>query len=310
MSGQATVGLEHCASYDNDNLKEFFEHSFGASPQFSPRTAKIFIKPNLISARGPRLACTHGGFLLALGEFLVDNGAQVSVGDSPAFGSASMVLRNLGVADALRLRGISIINFKKVAHRRLECGVDLGIAAEPLSYDYFINAPKIKAHSQMYVTLAVKNLFGIVLGMRKSMLHMRHGGPDNMFSRIIVDLIQHLPPNFSVIDGVQAMHGTGPVHGTALDFGCVGFSADPVALDTSILHALELDTRRSPLWCEAERRGYKGTDINNIQFPMLRPEFFHGSRFQAPQQLSPIRFNPFRFFWNSLKRVAGYSHGQ
>lgn len=253
------------------------------------------------------MACTHGSFLLALGEFLVDNGAQVAIGDSPAFGSASSVLRKLGIDDRLSRLGIEVVNFNKVVQRRLDCGVNVGIAAEPLDYDYFVNAPKIKAHSQMYVTLAVKNVFGIVLGMRKAMLHMRHGGPDNMFSRIIVDLLEHLPPHFSVIDGVVAMHGTGPLHGVSLDLGCLGFSSDPVALDTSLLHALQLDPQKSPLWCESKRRGYDGADLSKIYYPMQQPEVFHGSHFLAPHQLSPVRFNPFRFFWNSLRRVAGYA---
>jgi uncharacterized protein (DUF362 family) len=306
MHKQVAVYLDHCSSYGTVELKEFFQRSFATSGDFSPRSSKIFLKPNLISSKGPDLACTHGSFLLALGEFLVDNGAQVTVGDSPAFGNTSKVLRKLGVADGLQERGIKIVNLKRVVNCPLECGVNVGLAAEPLECDYLINAPKLKAHSQMYVTLAMKNIFGIVLGMRKAMLHMQHGGANNMFSRIIVDLLQYLPPNFSVIDGIRAMHVTGPIHGIPLDLGCVGFSSDPVALDTALLHALQLDPRKSPLWCEAKRRKSIGTDLDNICFPKNQPQFFHGSHFLTPQELTPIRFNPFRFFKNSIRRLAVY----
>jgi len=304
---QTIVCLDTCSSYASDKLKVFFEHSFSTARFFSPRSAKILIKPNLISSKGPSLACTHSRFLLELGEFLVDNGANVTIGDSPAFGNTTSVLRKLGISDTLSQRGIDVVNFNKVVYRRLDCGVKVGIAAEPLECDYFINAPKIKAHSQMYVTLAVKNLFGIILGMRKAMLHMRHGGSDNMFSRIIVDLIRCLPPHFSLIDGIKVMHGTGPIHGTSLDFGCLGFSSDPVALDTSLLHALQLDPAKSLLWCETKKRRMAGAELSNIHFLMQRPDFFHGSCFQAPRELSPVRFNPFRFFLNSIRRVAGYA---
>lgn len=306
MPEKVKVYLRQCSSYDKIKLKEFFECSLGTTENFSPRSAKIFIKPNLISSRGPQLACTNSSFLLALGEFLVDNGAQVAMGDSPAFGNTSSVLRRLGVVDELTRLGIRIVNFKKVVNLRLNCGVNVGIAAELQDYDFLINAPKIKAHSQMYVTLAVKNIFGIVLGIRKAMLHMQHGGADNMFSKIIVDLLSHLPVHFSVIDGVKAMHGTGPLHGVSLDLGCVGFSSDPVALDTSLLHALQLNPAKSPLWCEARRRGLLGVSISKIFFPMLEPEFFHGSGFKAPQELSPVRFNPFRFLRSSMRRLAAY----
>jgi uncharacterized protein (DUF362 family) len=308
MNEQITVCLEQCNSYESVKLKEFFQNTFGTARDFSPRSAKVFIKPNLISSKGPDLACTHGSFLLALAEFLVDNGALVAIGDSPAFGNAQGVLRKLGINGALRKRGIEIVNFNKVVQRRLDCGVNVGIAAEPLNCDYFINAPKVKAHSQMYVTLAVKNIFGIVMGMRKAALHMLHGGADNMFSKILVDLLDHLPPHhFSVIDGVCAMHLTGPIHGRPLNLGCIGFSSDPIALDTSLLHALELDSGKSPLWCETKSRGSSGSWLSNIHFPMQPPEMFHGSHFKGPDELSPVRFNPLRFFWNSLRRAAGYA---
>ena len=187
---------------------------------------------------------------------------------------------------------------------RLPCGIDVGLAREPLECDLFINVPKVKAHSQMYVTLATKNLFGIVLGMQKAMLHMRHGGRNGLFPRVIVDLIEVLPAQLAIIDGITAMHHTGPVNGVALQLGCLGCSTDPIALDTAILQMLELDEQRSPLWCEAQRRGCPGASIDNIAYQQRPPEFFHGSGFIAPDELAPIRFNPFRFMRSTLKRLV------
>jgi uncharacterized protein (DUF362 family) len=113
MNEPIIVCLEQCNSYESVKLKEFLQNAFGAAHDFSPRSAKVFIKPNLISSKGPSLACTHGSFLLALGEYLVDNGAQVTIGDSPAFGNSHNVLRKLGIDGALSKRGIKIVNFKK-----------------------------------------------------------------------------------------------------------------------------------------------------------------------------------------------------
>jgi uncharacterized protein (DUF362 family) len=302
MRKHIAVYLQRCRTYDLESLKYFFDHCFGEMVNFSPHSARVFIKPNLISAGGTGLACTDPQFLLALGEWLIDNGAVVGIGDSPAFGKASSVLRSLGIDGELRRRGIMISDFSNVTTKKLACGIAVGVAAEPLSCDYFLNVPKLKAHNQMYVTLALKNIFGIVQGVRKSMLHMRHGGADNMFSRIILDLLDLLPPHYTVLDGIRAMHRQGPIHGTRLDLGCVAFSPDPVALDTALLQALQLDPYRSPLWREAKKKEYPGADICNILFPLLQPASFYGTSFSAPEQLSPIRFNPFRFLWNNIKR--------
>lgn len=305
MNHQATVFLEKCHSYDRNTLKDFFESFFTGSQVSFPRGARVILKPNLITCRGPQLACTNGTFLLALADLLVDNGAHVTIGDSPAFGNTIKVLKHIGVAEEFSKRSVRVVNFDEEKRVRLDCGIELGIAAEALECDYFINVPKVKAHSQMYVTLAVKNLFGTVRGLQKPMLHMKHGGRDNTFSRIIVDLIGILPTHYALIDGIEAMHVTGPVHGESLELGCIGFSENPVALDTAIMGALELDWSKSPLWREAQRRKLDGIKIEDLYFPRLSPDSFHGLKFEAPDRLSPVRFNPFHFIRGVLQRVAG-----
>ncbi len=113
-----------------------------------------------------------------------------------------------------------------------------------------------------------------------------------------------LPPHFSFLDGIVAMNNQGPMHGSSLHFGCIAFSQDAVALDTAVLQALRLSPEKSPLWREAQKRRYPGTVPDNLFFPMLRPEAFHGISFSPPSELSPIRFNPFRFMWNNVKRTV------
>jgi len=304
MIRSKSVYLQRCSSYDSENLKRFFERCFGQHLSESLRSSRVLIKPNLISAKKSGPATTDSLFLIALADYFSDRGAVVAVGDSPAFGSARSVLQGIGVLRDLESRGIDICEFSRVRKKKLQCGVEVGVAAEIYQYDYFINAPKIKAHNQMYVTLAVKNIFGIVKGLRKSMLHMEYGGPDNLFSRIILDLIDILPPNFSCVDGITAMHRSGPITGDPIDLGCLAFSQDPVAIDTALLNALELQCEKSLLWREASKRNHPGGAIGNIEFPLLSPEDFHGSNFKPPLELSPIRFNPFRFIWGNIKRAG------
>lgn len=304
MIGSIPVYLQSCPSYAKETLKEMIEECFISFGEVSVSSAKVFVKPNLLTSLGSPLACTNPDFILAFVEYLDDHNALVKIGDSPAFGTAKTVLTRLGLIDALRRRNIKIVEFTSTARTRLECGAEVGLASEPLESDLFVNLPRVKAHSQMYVTLATKNLFGIVRGMQKPMLHMQHGGKNGLFARIIVDLVKVLPPHLAFIDGIIAMHQTGPAQGVPLELGCFGCSADPVALDTSILRMLELPEERSPLWREARRSGFPGTLIENINYLQRAPEFFHGSGFIAPDELAPIRFNPLRFLRSTVKRLA------
>ena len=268
------------------------------------RALKVLLKPNLISAQGRGLAVTDGRLVLALVDFLLDHGASVCIGDSPAFGSARWVLRGIGLEKELKVRNVVIADFQRVAERRLASGRKVGVAADIYDCDLLLNVPKVKGHAQMYVTLGVKNLFGIVKGVRKSMLHMRLGDAEGAFAGLILDLLDILPPNITLVDGIVALHRGGPIYGEPLELGCLAFAEDAVAVDRALLDVLELDPEKSPLFREAQRRSYAAAELENLHFPLKAPGVFHGSCFQPPEDIMPIRFNPFRFLKGNVKRIC------
>lgn len=299
------VLLSRQTSYEKMRIKEFIDRStvhLSREKQFNGK--KVLLKPNLISGRAPALACTNGRFIAAVAEWFLDCGAQVSIGDSPAFGSLHSVLRQHGIIDDIARMNINILPFKRVRKTRLTHGVVIGIAEEALDCDLFVNLPKIKAHNQMYLTAAVKNLFGIVCGMRKAIAHMKNGSSHIRFADLMLDLAELLPDNISIADGIIAMHREGPVSGKPLGLGCLAMSDDPVALDTSVLNLLELEPEACPVWRAAKRRNLAGSCLENINFDFAAPADFAGSGFVAPETLSPVPFNPFRFFTSLAKRIT------
>ena len=283
-------------------LVEEMAGPLGFAGSWAGRT--VLLKPNLISASASSLACTDAGFIAGVCRWFLDHGARVRIGDSPAFGSAARAMRQHGIDRALAGMAIERIEFVTPVSTRLACGRIVQVAAESLECDLLVNLPKVKAHNQMYVTLAVKNVFGVVLGMRKALLHMQEGGTNGRFAEIILDLLEELPPQLAIADGIVAMHRDGPVSGEALRIGCVAGSTDCVALDTALLAALELDPARSPLWREAARRNLAGSRATDVIFPSLPPRAFAGSGFSAPSELNGIRFNPFRFMQGMVRRFV------
>ena len=298
------VVLQHCSQYKRSIICGLVDEAVtGLDFNHCFNGAVVLLKPNLISGRGADLSCTHKEFIAGVAAWFLDQGAKVHIGDSPALGSGRSVCELRGITSALAGMGVSQVDFSDSVRRTLTGGVSVNVARVALECDFFINLAKVKAHNQMYITLAVKNIFGIVKGINKAMLHMTHGGSHKQFSKIILDLVELLPPSLHFTDGIVAMHRSGPLDGVPLELNCIGGAVCPVALDTALLDMLELDKSKSPIWRVAHKRELKGSDIDNICFPVLPPIYFSGRNFAAPENLHAIRFNPFGFLNGMVRRI-------
>jgi uncharacterized protein (DUF362 family) len=298
------VALLACSSYGDKLLRETIAALLKSLSFSIPYGAKIFLKPNLVTgARRDGLACTNAEFVVCVAEWFLAHGAKVTVGDSPAFGSSLQVMKACGMAAALQRLPVKLLDLKRKRRIMLNCGVPVWVSEDVLECDRLVNLPKIKAHSQMRVSLAVKNLFGAVLGCRKALAHMRYGEREGLFAALLVDLVSVLPAGVSIMDGIVAMHQKGPVNGEALHLGVAGASLNPVALDTAILRTLGVGEELSPLWLECQRRGLAGTSFEALSFPLLRPEALQGPEFIVPVALDPLRFQMGHFIKNGLRKV-------
>jgi uncharacterized protein (DUF362 family) len=298
------VVLQRCSAYDRAEISERIDKIGSQLGVAGTLHGKIvLLKPNLISSKGPPLACTHREFIAGVASWFLGQGARVLLGDSPALGSAAKVCEKQGIAEALQGMNVKFVDFVTPVEKKLAGGVKVAIAREALECDLFVGLPKVKAHNQMYVTLATKNIFGIIKGVNKGLLHMVHGSSHNRFADIILDLVSLLPEQLHLVDGIEVMHRSGPLDGNPLTLNCVAAGNCPVALDTALIELLELDLKKSPLWRVASTRGVPGSDGRNLHYPQLYPRDFHGSGFVAPVNLNAVRFNPFRFLSGMLKKV-------
>lgn len=274
------------------------------------RGASVLLKPNLLTATSTALACTDGRFIAAAARWFVDQGARVRVGDSPAFGSARAILAATGALRPLEAMAVEVVDFKTTRSITLAQGVQVRLAQSALDCDLLVGLPKVKAHAQARVTLAVKNCFGCVAGMQKPWWHMVHGGKDGIFFELLLALQAHLPPSLHLVDGITAMHKTGPVHGRAFPLACVLCGADPVAVDTALLHILRIPREQSPLWVVAHRAGLAGSTLEEFLLDRDLLDSLRVDGFRVPAELHPVRFNPLRFFKNNLRRLVLSARGR
>jgi len=298
------VGLVVCGQYDRQLLKGRVESlctalNFRVSPG-----SKVLLKPNLVTAvRNKGLACTHPEVIAAVAEWFLDQGATVRVGDSPAFGTGLGVMKACGISAALKGLPVTMINFDEPQPVRLASGLSVGVARAVGECDLLVNLPKIKAHGQLYLSLAVKNYFGAVVGFRKSWLHARYGDLDNRFEAMLVDLLAVLPGGITLADGVESMHEDGPVGGKSFSLRLLAGGLNPVALDTALIEVLGLPPAASPVWRECHRRNLAGSTFTELSFPLARPEEVAVQGFQPPSHLRSVSFHPWRLLRGAVKRA-------
>jgi uncharacterized protein (DUF362 family) len=108
-----------------------------------------------------------------------------------------------------------------------------------LGADLLVSIPKMKTHHWVGVTLASKNLFGVVpggvYGWPKNPLHW--AGIDEC----IADLHGLFPRQFAIVDGIVGMEGNGPIQGVAKRVGVLVAGRDPVAVDATCCRVMGID---------------------------------------------------------------------
>ncbi|WP_462324223.1 DUF362 domain-containing protein [Desulfoplanes sp.] len=269
-----------------------------------PSGGYILIKPNLISSRNASLSCTHPQIVRSVARYFLDRGCSVVVGDSPAFGSARKVASSYGLLDALRTLDL---RFVTLDHPVQTCfgPFTSGISKWALDAALVVNLPKLKAHCQMRVSAGVKNLFGTVCGFRKPLIHFRHGDRKARFPAFFVHLMSVLPRTITLMDGITAMHRTGPTHGEEFAGRLLGAAHDTVALDTAVYTLLGLGPKDVFLWQECVRQGIPGAFPENLSYPLETKESFAFEGFEVPKELRPQVFGPKRLVRSLCKRLFG-----
>ena len=299
-----SVGLLPCENYSRKEIADAVDRLIGALDFRIVPGDRVLLKPNLLSAgSGEHLACTHPDFVAAVAGWFVDHGAAVTIGDSPAFGTAKGIMRTIGVEKSLAGLPVGLINFDQAVPVLLGGGLRVAVAKAALECDLLVNLPRVKAHNQFYMTLAVKNYFGTVVGFQKPWWHLRYGNHDEVFASHLVDLLAVLPQGMTLVDGIIAMHETGPISGNPYALGLVGAGRNPVAVDTALLQLLGLDHAKSVIWRECNRRNLTGSVPASLTFPLSSPREFKRDRFRAPSFLNSVSFNPLRMLISSGKRL-------
>lgn len=237
-----TVGVFQCKTYNinevKKNLSVFLDRIIEDKIINCP--CRILLKVNLLKDASPYEAITtHPVVVRAVVEYFQALKCNITIADCPgaplgfSVSTLDRVYEATGMKDVSDETGCELnYDVSKETVKNINGVVlnNISIASYIKNADYVITLGKLKTHTMMGYTGAVKNLFGVVPGRKKMKYHFSMKSVDE-FSNLVLDICEYVKPVLSIIDGIEGMEGNGPSAGEKKTAGIILAGTNPHLLD-------------------------------------------------------------------------------
>ncbi len=287
------VALVRCAEYNTEQVESAVRHSvhlLGGIERFVQTGQRVLVKPNLVQASDPASAVvTHPTVVRAVVRMAQEAGGQVQIADNPFVVPAThngwqSLYERTGLAAVAAETG-AVLNTSIIPQQRSHPTGKLLKLIDISSFfteaDVIISVPKLKAHSLMRFTGAVKNLFGTVPGTIKAGYHVKLQTMER-FAEMLLDLASFVRPALTVMDAVVGMDGDGPSAGNPFPIGAILAAPDPVELDVAAVALVGHEPRSMPTIAGAMRRGWTTGRVSDLDLAGENLEAIGASGFHMP----------------------------
>ena len=270
-----TVYVVQCQDYTQVDTKmaELLE-MMGGIHHFVKKGEKILLKANLLRAAEPdKVVTTHPSVVTSIGRMVKLQGAHPMIADSPGSGYAhskqtlKRLYRKCGMDVAARESGADLnfdTSYEVVSYPQGELIKRFEVITPIQEADGTLNLCKLKTHSFMRMTGAVKNIFGVIHGRAKPGYHAKLSDTAH-FANMLLDLAMYISPRLSIMDAVVGMEGDGPSGGTPRNAGFLLGAVNPLAMDVVAGVIMGLAPTKNPVLTEAEKRRMAPTRIEEIE---------------------------------------------
>jgi len=274
MRGENIVSVVPCDSYEQNKVDNSIREALKKIDFKIKPNSKILIKPNLVSNNTPEQgSITHYTLVDSLCRYFTEKKCRVTIGESSAF-----YMKNHYTEDAYKTSRIAEIAGKysvplvafenekiiSVPKKNLKFLDELYLPEMINDFDLIVDVPKLKTHQLMRLSGALKNLYGIVPGGYKQLLHMKTKNI-NEFAEVLLDIYENIKPKIlSVCDGVIGLDG-GPaaVIGKPKKIGYILASMNPLALDVIACQIIGYSPEDITTITAAEKR--KMINVKNVK---------------------------------------------
>lgn len=291
------VAVIKCGSYESKEVSKGVGkllsclHNFLNGVNFNGKN--VVIKANLVSAMHPsKCATTHPSVVEAVVRYVMAKGGRCTIADSSGgpFTKAYMnsVYRATEMDNVCERTGASlnhIFTYTEIANENAIMHKTLPIIDALNSADLIINIAKLKTHTFMGYSGAVKNMFGAIPGLIKVEMHGNFKD-QFAFSNYIVDIFETLKGKIclNIIDGIEGMEGEGPTGGTPIKMNCLLASTNAYALDMVMQQIMGINPYTMPLVQVEQKRNLIGeNELSNIEIIGENPALFKRRNFNNPK---------------------------
>ena len=224
-------------SYDTQVVEQAVQEllaELGSMKQFIKPGDKVLLKPNLVEGVHPdKAVTTHPEVVRAMIRQVQAAGGTALVGDSPGVASTERAAAKAGIAEVCQQEGATLVPFEDSVEVNVPEGRTvkrLAVARPVLEADKIISLAKMKTHTFMGITGAVKNLFGCIVGTNKAQFHLRMQRRSD-FAAMLIDIDSLVKPVLYIVDGITAMEGNGPRNGNPRPGGVILGGRNGYAVD-------------------------------------------------------------------------------
>lgn len=234
--------------------------------------SKVVIKPNLCSIKSPETGTTTNPLVVeAVIRYLQSKYGVADISIVESDGTqvlADLAFKLLGFEALSKKLNVKLVNLSKSI--RTEKNFPQNAVIKRMKYPvmfsegvFFISIPKIKTHSDCFMTCALKNQYGCIPYWRKTIYHSR-------LNEVIVDVNAVFPANLVVVDGMIAMDGhKGPTDGVPVRLNTLIFGRNSVSIDHYVATIMGFNPKKIEYIVKSKKRGlgsYDYTVVSGLKF--------------------------------------------
>lgn len=271
-----TVALEKCNDYNAEQVYSAIKKMVEQVPPPDVRGKTVLLKPNILMPKKPEAAiCTHPVVVGQCVKIFLELGAKkVIVGESPAVANSVSAAKATGIYAEVVNNGGEWVDFTgqtTVESPNAKICKIFEFAKPYDDADVIVSLSKLKTHQLMHYTGAMKNLFGLIVGLKKAQTHYRFSNKTD-FAQFLTDLNLAMKPVYAIMDAIVGMEGPGgPGNGDPIHLGFMAASENLLALD----------------WTCASIVGYNPEQVPNLKDALERKYWL-----SAPSEIKTVGENP------------------
>ena len=287
------VALVPCPDYSPSTLGAAIREGWRSSRPPDVKGKRVVIKPNIADFAPDKPIHTDTRIVESLILLLKSQGAlEIILAEGPPHNrDTEWLFRATGYEALAKRQGVRLIdlNYDDVSPVR---GVtpnstylkEMHLPRTILSADVLISAPKMKTHRHAGITLSMKNMFGILPGMRygwpKNVLHW------NGIPLSVCEINGTVKTHYAIVDGVIGMEGYGPLMGSAKKAGVLIMGDNALAVDATAARVMGIEPARVEHLAMADKFRFGSLRLDDIAIVgstvetartdfVLDPEFAH-----------------------------------